>query len=175
MEKIKNNPSQKYSKGIIVPHWLSALLILLLFFQGLYMKELEMSEKMGLIKIHAALGTIVLILTINRTISLFKTKRPDYLKTGSIINDKLMVWIHRAFYFLIYAILISGLSTIILGGYVDALGSENFNVIKSSEDVPPLQGHGIMSTILMGLVVLHVVGFIKHLILKKENTLKRII
>lgn len=174
MEKIKNNLSQKFSKGIILPHWLSAVLIPMLFFQGIYMKELEMSEKMGLLKLHAILGCIVLILTIIRTLSLFKAKRPEHLKTGSIINDKLVIWIHRAFYFLIFAILISGLSAMLLGGYTEALQTGNVSMIKAFNDIPPLQPHGIMSTILMILAGMHVLGFAKHRILKKENTLKRI-
>jgi len=174
MEKIKNDLSQKFSKGIILPHWLSAVLILMLFFQGIYMKELEMSEKMGLIKLHANLGSIVLILSIIRTVSLFKTKRPEHLKTGSVINDKLVVWTHRAFYFLIFAILLSGFSTMIIGGYGEALQTGNNELVKAFDEIPPLQPHGIMSFILMILVGMHVVGFAKHLILKKENTLKRI-
>lgn len=174
METIKNDLSQKFSKGIIVPHWLSALLILMLFIQGLYMKELEMSEKMGLIKSHAIMGILVLILTINRTISLFKSKRPEHLKTGSKFNDKLVIWIHKILYFLIYAIIISGVSTVFLGGYGEALQTGNIDLIKSFEEIPPLEPHGIMSMVMMALVLAHIAGFLKHLIFKKENTLKRI-
>ncbi len=139
------------------------------------MEGLELSEKMGLVKVHAILGIIVLILTIFRTISFFKHKRPADLKTGSKFNDKLAVWIHNIFYFLLFGIAISGLATMVLGGYVEALKTGNIDIVKSHSEIPPLKPHGIMATIMVILLVMHVVGFVKHLILKKENTLKRIL
>lgn len=172
---MKNDLSKKFSKGTIFTHWLSALLILILFPLGKYMEGLEVSDKIGLIKIHIILGLIVFILTIFRTILFFKSPRPEDLKTGSKFNDKLAIWIHNAFYFLLFGVAISGIATMILGGYGDALKSSNFELIKNHNEIAPLKPHGIMATIMMILLLMHVVGFIKHLILKKENTLKRII
>lgn len=170
-----NDLTKKFSKTTRVTHGITALLILALFPMGKYMEGLEISEKMGLIKIHAILGIIVLTLTIIRTISFFKHERPADLKTGSKFNDKLAVWIHNIFYFLLFGIAISGIATMILGGYGEALKIGNIEIIKSHGEIPPLKPHGIMATIMMILLVMHVVGFIKHLILKKENTLKRIL
>ncbi len=55
----------------------------------------------------------------------------------------------------------------LLGGYAEALQTGNFELTKAFSEIPPLQPHGIMSIILMILVGMHVVGFTKHLILKK--------
>ncbi len=175
MTKVQNDLTKKFSKTTRVTHGITALLILTLFPMGKYMEGLEISEKMGLIKVHAILGIIVLTLTIIRTISFFKHERPEDLKTGSKFNDKLAVWIHNIFYFLLFGIAISGLATMILGGYGEALKTGTIDMIKSHSEIPPLKPHGIMATIMMISLVMHVVGFIKHLILKKENTLKRIL
>ncbi len=172
---MQNDLTKKFSKTTRVTHGITALLILALFPMGKYMEDLELSEKMGLVKVHAILGIIVLILTIFRTISFFKHKRPADLKTGSKFNDKLAVWIHNIFYFLLFGIAISGLATMVLGGYVEALKTGNIDIVKSHSEIPPLKPHGIMATIMVILLVMHVVGFVKHLILKKENTLKRIL
>lgn len=172
---MQNDLTKKFSKTTRITHGITALLILTLFPLGKYMEGLEISEKMGLVKIHAILGIIVLILTIIRTFSFFKHKRPADLKTGSKFNDKLAVWIHNLFYFLLFGIAISGLATMILGGYGEALKTGNIDVIKSSSDIAPLKPHGIMAVIMMILLVMHVVGFLKHLIIKKENTLERIL
>lgn len=172
---MKNNLTKKFSKTTRVTHGITALLILMLFPMGKYMEGLEISEKMGLVKMHAVLGTLVLILTIIRTVSFFKHERPADLKTGSKFNDKLAVWIHNIFYFLLFGIAISGLATLILGNYGEALITGTIDMIKSHSEIPPLKPHGIMATIMMILLIMHVVGFIKHLIFKKENTLKRII
>ena len=74
-DKIQNDLSQKFSKGTIAIHWLTAFLILALFPLGKYMAGLEPSEKMGLIKIHIILGIIVFILTIIRSWLFFKKSR----------------------------------------------------------------------------------------------------
>ncbi|MEK9612487.1 MAG: cytochrome b/b6 domain-containing protein [Flavobacteriaceae bacterium] len=171
----ENDLTKKFSKTTRVTHGITALLILTLFPMGKYMEGLEVSEKMELVKIHAVLGILVLILTIIRTISFFKHERPADLKTGSKFNDKLAVWVHNIFYFLLFGIAFSGLATMILGGYGEALKTGVMDFIKPHSEIPPLKPHGIMATIMMILLVMHVVGFIKHLILKKENTLKRIL
>ena len=70
MEYIKNDLIQKYSKVTIATHWLTALMILILFPLGKYMEGIEPSEKMGLIMIHIALGIIVFALTMQWSISI---------------------------------------------------------------------------------------------------------
>lgn len=171
----QNDLSKKFSKGTIITHWLTALLIIGLFPLGKYMEGLPLSEKMGLIKAHAILGIIVFLLTIIRSYLFFKSERPDAIKTGSRLNDKLAVWIHHVFYFLLFAISLSGIATMILGGYGEALQSGNYELIKSPNEIPPLKGHSILAFLMMVLLVLHVLGVIKHYMLTKENTLKRII
>jgi len=172
---MKNDLSKIFSKGIIITHWLTALLILMLFPLGKFMEGLQVSEKTGLIKIHIILGLAVLVLTIIRSFLFFRSPRPEDLKTGSRFNDKLTVWIHNVFYFLLFAIAISGIATMILGGYTEALKSDNFGLIKVSDEIPPLKPHGILALIMMILLFMHIVGVIKHYIISKENTLKRIL
>ena len=172
---IKNDLTKKFSKTTRLTHGLTALLILALFPLGKYMEGLEISEKTGLVKVHIILGIIVLILTIFRTFSFFKHERPSDLKTGSKFNDKLAVWIHNIFYFLLFFIAISGLATMILGGYIEVFKTGNMDALKSADDIASLKPHGLLSLILMLMLVMHVVGFFKHLITKKENSLKRIL
>jgi len=170
---IKNDLTQKYSKGNIVIHWATAILILTLFPLGKHMTGLSASEKIGLIKLHAILGIIVFLLTLVRSYLFFKSKRPQGLITGSKFNDKLAVWIHNAFYFLLIGISIAGLATMISGGYVEALQSGTSDLILSKENNKPLKAHGLLATLMIILLVLHVLGVIKHYVLTKENTLKR--
>ncbi|RLD25332.1 MAG: hypothetical protein DRI54_05095 [Bacteroidetes bacterium] len=168
-----NDLTKKFSKATIWVHWLTAIIILTLFPLGKYMTGLESGDKMGLIKLHAGLGILVLLLTIYRSFIFFKHERPEDLKTGSKFNDRLAVWIHNAFYFLIIAIGISGVAVLATGGYIDAFDG-NAGLIKSPEDIPPLKAHGFLSLTLMIFLALHVLGFIKHYFLTKENTLKRV-
>ncbi|MDY8135979.1 cytochrome b [Aquimarina sp. 2201CG5-10] len=174
MKNVQNDLTQKYSKGTIVIHWLTAILILSLFPLGKYMEGLSVSEKMGLIKIHALLGIIVFLLTLIRSYLFFKSQRPKDLKTGSKFNDQLAIWIHNAFYFLLIAISITGLATLFIGGYIDAIKSGTASSILPKENIQPLVAHGWLAMIMMILLILHVLGVIKHYLFTKENTLKRI-
>ena len=170
---VNNNLEQKYTKGAIIIHWLTATLILTLFPLGKYMEGLTISEKINLVKVHTILGIIVFLLTIIRCYLFFKSKRPEDLKTGYKFNDKLAVWIHNAFYFLLIAISITGMITMIIGDYVLALRLGVSEMILPREDIVSLKAHGLLATIMIALLVLHVLGVIKHYILTKENTLKR--
>lgn len=172
---IQNDLAQKFSKGTIASHWVTAVLILVLFPLGKYMEELDPSEKMELITLHAILGIIVFGLTILRTWLFFKAPRPNNIQTGSKLNDKLVIWVHNLFYFLLFGLAISGIATMIAGGYVDALDTGNSNLIKDHGEITPIGPHGIMAMLMMLLLIMHIIGVIKHYISTKENTLKRII
>lgn len=171
---IENDLSHQYSKWTKIIHWLTTLLIFGLFFLGLSMNELELSEKITLLKPHASLGFLLFVLTIIRSILFFTSKRPAHLKTGSKFNDKLVVGIHNVFYILLLLIGISGTVTIIVGGYGDALGTGDLSLIKPSEELPSLKAHGTLAFLTIGLVAIHIIGVVKHFLLTKENTLKRI-
>ncbi len=144
-----NDLTKKFSKGTIAIHWLSAILIIALFPLGIYMEGIEPMDKMGLIKLHAAMGILVFLLTIVRSFFFFKHERPEHLRTGSKFNDKLAVWIHNAFYFLLLGIGLSGLAAMGLGGYGDALSSNAPELILNPEEVPPLKAHGALAFLLM--------------------------
>ncbi|MCP4120774.1 MAG: hypothetical protein GY751_03390 [Bacteroidetes bacterium] len=170
-----NDLSIKFSKTTRITHGLTALLIIALFPMGKYMSGLDVADKMPLVKLHAILGLFVLVLTIVRSVAFFRHERPADLKTGSKFNDKLAVWIHNIFYFLLFGLAISGIATMIIGGYGEALKSGNVDLVLAHDQVAPLKPHGLMAFLMLVLLVLHVVGVIKHWIIKKENTLKRIL
>lgn len=173
--EVNNDLTEKYTKGTVIIHWLTAILILILFPLGKYMEGIIVSEKMNLLKIHIILGIIVFILTLIRSYNFFNSERPANLKTGSKFNDTLAVWIHNAFYFLLIGISIAGLVTMFIGGYIDALKSGASDLILSKENFAPLKAHGFLATVMVALLVLHVLGVVKHYVMTKENAVKRML
>jgi len=173
---MEDNKIAKYSKGTIAIHWISALLIIGLFPLGKYMSDIPVSEKIILIRIHSALGFLVFLLTIVRSILFFKAKRPEHLNTGTKFNDTLAIAVQRSFYFLLLAIGISGSAVMILGGYADALMSTTAlpDLILPREEIAPLQAHNILAILMMLLIVMHIIGVIRFNIKHKTNTIKRI-
>jgi len=174
MTKIKNNLDKKYNKGTIAIHWLTFILIVLLFPLGKYMAGLEAEAKMSLLKTHASFGAIIFILTTIRAWLFFKAERPANIKTGYKFNDRLVVWVHYTFYILLFGISISGIVTLLFGGYASALIHEDAELIIHSDNMFSLEGHGLMALLLMLLIVMHVAGVAKHYLFTKENALDRI-
>lgn len=171
----KNDLSKKFGKGTVAIHWVTAILILILIPMGKYMSEMDITAKINLIRTHVLLGAIVFVLTTVRSVLFFKAERPPHIKTGSVLNDKLYIWIHNAFYFVLFGISVSGIATLFLGGYVEVLKNGNTTFIHSDSEIASLEAHETFATILLVLLMLHVVGVIKHYILTRENTLKRIV
>ncbi len=171
---VKNDLTIKYSKGIIYIHWISALLILILFPLGKYTESLALDNKLLPLTIHAILGLTVFVLTIIRIFFYFKYPRPPRLKTGSKFNDKLIVRIENSFYYLIVMISIFGILAMTTLGYGNAIKNNDISLIIPHKESFFIESHNFFATILMIFFVFHVFGVIKHKILTKENTLKRI-
>ena len=163
----------KYSRGIVTIHWMSAFLIFILFPLGKYMSGLDPIEKLGLIKFHGILGLIIFLLTIARSVLFFTTKRPEKLNTGSWFNDLIAMVIHRAFYILLLLIGVSGIVTLVLGGYLDAISIESTNLILPRDEISPLLIHNMLAVLLIALLAVHVAGVIRFNIKHKTNAIKR--
>jgi cytochrome b561 len=166
---------QKYTLATRLVHWVSALLIIGLFILGKYLTGLEGDEKLQFVPVHASLGFLLFLITLYRVFLFFKTPKPDEVDTGSKFNNTLVKVIHNGFYILLLLISTSGITTMVLGGYPDALDNANAAHIIDKSLLPQLNAHEILANITMLLVVVHVAGVIKHYMFKKENTLKRII
>lgn len=172
----KNDLPKKYGKTVIMIHWLSVMLILTLFPLGKYMSGLEVSEKLRLVKLHGILGAIVFVLTILRSVLFFTSERPPHLSTGSKFNDLLAIGIQRSFYVLLLIIGFSGLASLIVGGYLEALTASPMlpELVQPRSEIGPLKLHNVLSMLLMFLAATHVIGVIRFNILHKTNVLKRI-
>ena len=169
--KVNNDLNQKFSRGTIWTHWLTALLIIVLVLSSLKIAGFESVEKSILVRMHLFIGSFVFILTIIRSFLLFRTKQPDNLKTGSRFVDKLAIWNHYAFYIFLFVISITGIVILFNGHYLDFLKSGNINsIIKTSI----LKYHVLMAFFVVLLLIIHIIGVLKHYVFTKENTLKRI-
>lgn len=172
---IKNNLSEKYSKGTIAIHWVSFLLIIFLIPIGFIMAGMEAgTTKINLLRAHMFIGVLVFVLTLVRVWFFFKHKRPSRLETGSSLHNKLIVWLENSFYFVLIFLCISGIATVVMGGIGPAVKNADVSLLPKSLDVPPLGAHRALAILLIILLIGHIGGVINHYIKTKENTLKRI-
>lgn len=175
MESVNNDLTQKYSKATRRIHWLSFVGILILIPLGLFMEELEYGEqKLNMFQLHSIIGVVVLFLTIFRIYVFFKHPRPPHLKTGFSFNDRLIIWIHNAFYIALIPIFLSGISILVKSGLIEAFKSGDYQLMPEHIDLPGTSVHWFFAMVIIFLLALHIVGTIKHYFLTKENTLKRI-
>ena len=175
MVKVKNDLSLKFSLATKIVHWVSAVLISALIPLGIKMHEMEVStQKLSLYKTHSIIGIVLLLLTIYRVYIYFKHERPPHLKTGTKWNDKLAVWIHSAFYFVILLMTFTGVGINAAAGLINAYKSNDITQFPANIDVLPAEIHETFFIVTSVLILMHVGGFIKHWALNKENTIKRI-
>jgi cytochrome b561 len=174
--KKSNTSPQKYNRTVIVIHWVSVFLILILFPLGKYMAGLEAEEKGWLIKLHGILGILIFTLTMVRSVLFFTKQRPTHLNTGSKFNDLLAIGVQRSFYILLLVIGVSGIVTLVVGGYGEMIMSspELPELILPRSEITSLKIHNILAVIMMILIVVHVVGVIRFNLKNKLNVLKRI-
>lgn len=172
----KNHLSQKYSKGTIIIHWVSLLLILILIPSGFIMSDTKPGDtKVLLLRLHVFVGVTVFILTLVRVWFFFKHKRPAKLETGSVFHNKMVVWIDNSFYIVLLLLSASGIFTVILGELGQPIKTADYTLLPNKLDVPSLAAHQVLAKLLIALLIAHVLGVANHYIRFKENTFKRIL
>jgi len=168
----------KYSNRTVWIHWLSSLLIFGLIFTGIKMEHEAVSEgKFLLYRIHFLLGNLVFILTVIRVIALFKDRRPVHLYPKKSLRERFREWVYNGFYVVILWMCISGILSLSLEGILPALQSSQWaDLPEINEDGlhPIMLSHHIIAKMVFLLLILHIGGFLLHLVQEKENTLKRI-
>ena len=168
----------KYSTRTIWIHWVSAMLIFVLIYTGITMEHQSVSEtKFWLYKIHFTIGLIIFILTVIRVIALIKDEKPKSLYPQKSFRERFRKVVYYGFYIVILWMCISGIISLSLENIVPALQSGNV------ADLPEINtdgfhhimlSHHIIAKVVFLLLIFHIVGFLIHLIQKRENTLKRI-
>ena len=102
---------RQYGRGAATFHWVSAILIIVLLFQGLSMTKLENGDlKTTLYQVHVTLGWFVVILSVLRVWWARRDRRPGLLQMPAA-EAMAFKWVH---YLLVLGALITAASGILL-------------------------------------------------------------
>ena len=178
------NTTTRYGSVTKTLHWLTALLILALIPSGIIANHLpydtaeELAKKAQLFSIHKTLGvtlfTVALIrilwaLTQSKPAALHPERRGEtfladlvhWLLYGSLVLVPLTGWIHHAS--------TEGFAPILL-----PIG-QNLPFVPKSETLAGITAslHIIFERVLVFALLLHIVGAVKHHVIDKDITLKR--
>ncbi|SUJ02500.1 Uncharacterized conserved protein [Sphingobacterium spiritivorum] len=173
---IKNNLSEKYSKGTILIHWTCFLLIVLLIPTGFIMGDMDRGiAKLNLLKVHLLVGILVFALTLLRIWYFFYQKRPSRLETGNFLHNNLVIWIENSFYIMLILLCISGLVTVSMENLGEAVQHADISLLSESFNGPSLSAHKALAILFIILLIGHTGGVVNHYLKNKENTIKRIL
>ncbi|MBI1215590.1 MAG: cytochrome b [Alphaproteobacteria bacterium] len=180
------NTDKSYGAVTKTFHWLSALLVIGLICVGLYFSDMPnspatMHTKLQLVTMHKSFGIIVLCLTVLRIIWHIYTRKPglvDGMKKWERVAAK---GAHYFLYFAMLALPLSGWGLTSAAGRpvklfgLDALTlpdlvAKNHDLKETLEDF-----HSTVAWILIGVIAVHAAAALKHHIIEKDSTLRRML
>lgn len=173
------NDRQGYGLVSVLLHWVMAILIIGLFFLGEYMVDLDYYHPwyQKAPDLHRSLGMLVALLIVFRLGWRLTNSTPEPI--GKRWEQYAAAWLHRLFYALIAAIVISGYLVATADG--QALPIFGWFTIPATlsdfENQAEIAGvvHEWLTQILIVLVVLHGLAALKHHFIDRDSTLRRML
>jgi len=191
--------ASRYTKTAVVLHWLIAFCIFGMFALGWYMTDLpkdapkqmaydifdwgiytwqlaaEATPRAFYFNLHKSLGVTILALIIIRILWRFTHRPPALLTSYKVFEKKLANGTHHLLYLLMIALPASG---VIMATY-SKHGISWFGIpfIKGVENNPMHEffadTHENIGIIMLVIIGLHILGALKHKLIDKDGTLKR--
>ena len=156
----------KYPMSMRVLHWLTALLFIPMLAGGYFWLRTMPSDdpqKLDALMYHMAVGVVVVTLTLIRLVLRWRTAHPE--------NTGLALWVHRAFYALIFLMPVSGFTMVFSARLNDIVFARNGAPLPA--DMSTITGHWLHGLFALGLAVLialHIAGAFKD-----RATIKRML
>ena len=163
------NTASNYGRIAQMFHWLSALLILIMWPMGIIMTRISEASAGQLYRAHSMIGMLVLILTILRLIWLFVDKQPEHPGDVEPWRKQAFIWNHRLLYIGLLVLAISGISMLLASGI--SLPPTDLTP-EAITDSRPQQAHHLLSKVFIALLVMHIAGVLNYHF-TKGNTLAR--
>jgi len=194
-----NQASTRYTKTAVILHWLIAIGIFAMFALGWYMSELpkdapeqiaydlfdwgiytwqlseEASPRTFYFNLHKSIGVTLLGLIIIRVLWRITHRPPALLSSYKAWEKKLATGTHHLLYLLMIAMPVSGLIMAVSSKYgvkwfgIDFIGGlDNTPLREAFKEV-----HEVIGAIILLVLILHILGALKHKFIDKDDTMKR--
>jgi cytochrome b561 len=177
--KIMRSHISRYNGVAMTLHWLIALLIVLNFAAAWVAETLPRPERMQIMAIHKSIGLTVLILTIARIAWRLTHRPPPKQRSHQPWERALAGAVHALFYVLMIGIPLTGWSMVSAGGPVRVFGLFSMPALPvPTTDAAGDTFHDVhvkLAWLMLALLVLHVLGALKHQFVDRDYTLGRMI
>ena len=196
-----NQSNTRYTKTAKVLHWLIAIAIFGMFALGWYMSDLpkegpkqlaydlfdwgvytwnlseEASPRTFYFNLHKSIGVTILALIVIRIFWRLSHKAPAMLASYKAWETKLASGVHRLLYVLMVALPLSGLVMAVASKYgVKWFGLE---FIGGLDNTPLREAfketHEIIGVVILLIIIVHILGALKHKFIDKDETLNRML
>lgn len=166
----------QYSKRMVIVHWLTLALLIAAWFLGEELAEATDESKATLAGyiVHIAAGATILLLTVTRL--LFRSKDGTPPPIGQTAMDKVAKGIHHFLYTVLFVLPVSGVITVVTSDVGKALLAGDVNLLPKEEGYEHVfahEVHEVLVNVLIVLVVIHVLGAIKHQFIAKDGLMER--
>jgi cytochrome b561 len=163
----------------IFNHWTVATLIIVMLAIGLYMGTLPRGPELtGWIDLHKSIGVIVLVLGAWRVLWRVVHRFPDDIAHMPPWQRFVARWVHILLLAAILIMPITGYTLSSMGGHpIMFFGLFEMPALPENKAIAGVASeiHGIVAWVLIGLIVLHVFGALKHHAVDKDQTMKRMV
>jgi cytochrome b561 len=196
-----NHDSVRYTKTAKVLHWLIAIGIFFMFALGWFMADLPkdapkqvaydildlgiytwnlseaVSPRTFYFNLHKSIGVTIFALILIRVLWRFTHKPPALLSSYKAIERKLASGTHHLLYLLMVALPLSGVLMAINSKYgikwfgMDFLGGSDNKPIRELFK----ETHEFIGIIILLVIILHILGALKHKFIDKDETLSRML
>lgn len=171
------NTSKSYGLMAKSLHWLMAAAIIGMFWLGLEMMGRDYYDPLyrTLPLWHKSIGILLFAVLVFRLVWRWASVEPE--PEGSALERKIARWVHRSFYLLILAIMISGyLISTADGRAIDVFSW--FSVPATVTSIPNQEDiagdiHELLAWLVISLAALHALAALKHHFIDKDNTLRK--
>lgn len=151
-----------YSRASQILHWLSMVIIIVLWAAGFAMTNLVTDVEMqtNMYRTHVIVGYVVLLLTLARIALIFFEKRPVPPEGVTGVKWLLFVGDHYALYIILLVLVFSGSAMLLTSGLSPA--SIPTLTPEMIQDVAARGGHDVFSKVFLLLLLAHIAGVLRY-------------
>lgn len=175
------NTTETYGAVARWIHWATAFIVIGLLALGLYMADLDFSTtKLTLYGLHKSFGTLVLFIVAFRILWRAANPKPHHLPTHSKMEVALARFIHVCLYLALIGMPLSGWVMTSAADFPHTF----FNLFSMPDIIPGKneallklmrETHELCAYALIGAIALHFAGAVKHHVIDRDNTLRRML
>jgi len=167
---------EPYSKRMVIIHWLTLVLLIVTWYLGDVLVDARIEKNATLIGYfaHVLAGGTVLLLTLLRLTYRSVDKIPP--PVGYSLMNMVASGIHYLLYILLVLLSLSGFMTLLTSSVGEALLVVDAGLLPTKYTGPSVIPHAVhetLVTVLIVVVVIHILGAIRHQFILKDGLMRR--